>query len=84
MNLKAAKKLRKLVHLLQEKGAIEGKAWVEHGVRDRTLARVTRDEEGHLKEVRVPDQTVWLLPSCGRAVYQRLKRQAKRERRLGR
>jgi uncharacterized protein YjhX (UPF0386 family) len=84
MNLKAAKKLRKLVHLLQEKGTIESKAWVEYGVRNRTLTRVARDKEGHLKEVRVPDQTVWLLPSCGRGVYQQMKRQAKRERRFGR
>lgn len=74
MNGKKAKKLRALVRQLQQVGAIENKEWVQYGHRNRTLSRDVKDPEtGELKETRVPDTTVWLMPGCGRAVYQQMK-----------
>lgn len=78
MNGKKAKKLRALVRHLQNAGAIEGKTWLEYGHRQRTLSRMVVDPEtGEKKETRVPDTTVWLMPTCGRAVYQQMKDNAK-------
>jgi len=77
MNGKTAKKLRQLVRHLQETGAIESKEWVSLGRRDRKLHREVTTEKGEVKLVQVPDETVWLKPGCGRAVYQQMKRRAK-------
>lgn len=77
MNGKKAKKLRALVRHLQQAGAIENKEWLQYGHRNRTLSKMLPDENGELKETRVPDTTIWLMPTCGRAVYQQMKDNAK-------
>jgi uncharacterized protein YjhX (UPF0386 family) len=79
MNGKKARQLRQLVRHLQDKGAIESKDWVAYGTRNRTLARTVRDEDGSLKEVRVPDTTIWLMPTCGKAIYKQMKKRHKPE-----
>lgn len=82
MNGKKAKKLRALVRHLQSAGAIESKEWVQYAHRNRTLAKMVPDESGELKETRVPDITLWLHPTCGRAVYQQMKNNAKARHRV--
>ncbi len=73
MNGKKAKKLRALVRHLQNAGVVENKEWLQYGHRQRTLSKMVADENGELKETRVPDTTVWLMPTCGRAIYQQMK-----------
>ena len=77
MNGKTAKKLRQLVRHMQEKGAIESKDWVAYGTRNRTISKTVRGEDGELKEVRVPDTTIWLMPTCGKAIYNQMKKRVK-------
>ena len=78
MNGKKAKKLRALVRHLQAAGAIENKEWLQYGHRQRTLSRMVTDAEtGETKMTQVPDTTLWLMPTCGRAVYQQMKDNAK-------
>jgi hypothetical protein len=77
MNSKKAKKLRALVRHLQNTGAIESKEWIQYGHRDRTITKISTDEDGKQVEKRVPDTTLWLMPGCGRAVYQQMKDRTK-------
>lgn len=78
MNGKKAKKLRALVRQLQAVGAVESKEWVQYGHRNRTIGKQIVGEDGKLSETRVADTTIWLMPGCGRAVYQQMKRRGNR------
>jgi hypothetical protein len=76
MNEKKSKRLRQLVRHLQQRGAIEEQSWLKYASYPEMSTRAFINSSGKL------DQMPWMKgqavmdPGCGRAIYQRMKKNA--------
>ena len=87
MNSKRAKRIRQLVRHLMSSNQIENKKWLVYGKQQKYVeveipdyeAEKLYDEDGKIiivtKKQLVATGTVMMDPSCGRAIYKKMKEQ---------